>query len=466
MQTLNELPLPVHDSNGGRASWGNTIDIGELIDASRCTGLQKLAIALAACSIIFDGFDGQLIGFAIPAILKDWGVTRTAFAPVVASGLIGMAIGSSCAGIFADKFGRRWAVIFSMLLLGVSACCTGLATDITNLVLLRLLAGLGIGGALPSSTTVTAEFTPLKWRTFAITSTIVLYPFGGMLAGFFASHVLPLYGWRQLFLIGGLFPIGLAVLLFFLLPESPRFLVRSKHRWAELGAVLHRMGLNARADAIYADSAEAGREAGTGVGFRSLFKQGRAHDTLAIWGALFMCLLASYSAFSWLPTMLTSIGLQASLAGGSLTAYNFGGVFGAIVCALLITRLGSKWPLLVCCVGAAFSAFGMQFIDVTKNPDWLVIGFGIQGLFVNAVQSTMYAVCAHIYPTCVRATGTAAALSFGRLGAIFSAFAGAAVISIGGANAYLGMLGIAMLLVLIALTVLKKHIPQRTMSAN
>jgi AAHS family 4-hydroxybenzoate transporter-like MFS transporter len=90
----------------------------------------------------------------------------------------------------------------------------------------------------------------------------------------------------------------------------------------------------------------------------------------------------------------------------------------------------------------------------------LIFGLGVHGLFVNAVQSTMYALCAYVYPTGVRATGTASALAFGRIGAILSAFAGAVVITTGGASSYLTMLGAAMLVVMIALMVVKRHIPK------
>jgi MFS transporter, AAHS family, 4-hydroxybenzoate transporter len=218
-----------------------SVDVGQLLDEGLFSTFQKIVVMLAALSIVMDGFDGQLIGFAIPLIIKEWGITRGAFAPVVAAGLIGMGIGSACAGLFADRFGRRWAVIASVFVFGTATCAIGLAPDLLTIAALRFIAGLGIGGALPSSTTMTAEFTPLRRRTLAVTATIVCVPLGGMLAGLFASVVLSMYGWRGLFLIGGSFPIVLAAVLFFALPESPRFLVRHAERWTELVRLLARM---------------------------------------------------------------------------------------------------------------------------------------------------------------------------------------------------------------------------------
>ncbi len=438
----------------------NAIDVGQLLDEGPFTGFQKIAVLLAALSIVMDGFDGQLIGFAIPVIIKEWGVSRGAFAPVVAAGLIGMAVGSASAGLFADRFGRRWAVIGSVLVFGAATCAIGLAPDLLTIASLRFIAGLGIGGALPTSTTTTSEFTPLRHRTLAVTATIVCVPLGGMLAGLFASTVLPSHGWRALFFIGGSLPIALSLLLVFALPESPRFLVRRPARWPELVRLLARMTRPSPANAAFSDRVEQSAEQRRGVS--ALFEAGLARDTIAIWCAFFMCLLAVYSAFSWLPTMLASEGLDVAVAASGLTAYNMGGVFGALCCAVAIARFGSRWPLLTCAVGGAASALFLQRVGAKDHASLLIAGLGVHGLFVNAVQSTMFALCAYVYPTAVRATGTASALAFGRFGAILSAFAGAAVITSGGPSGYLMMLGGAMILVFVALAAVERHIPALT----
>jgi len=436
---------------------GESVDIGRALDNGPFTTAQKLVVFLAALSIVMDGFDGQLIGFAIPVLIKEWGITRGAFAPAVAAGLVGMGIGSACAGLFADRFGRRMAIIGSVFLFGVATCAIGLSPDVPTIAALRFVAGLGIGGALPSSTTMTAEFTPASRRTLAVTATIVCVPLGGMLAGFFSHAVLPAYGWRGLFFIGGALPLVLGFVLLATLPESPRFLARREKRWPELASLLTRLSRPTFANSMFSDESEQSAE--QRVGFRALFADGRARDTLAIWCAFFMCLVAVYSAFSWLPTMLAAEGLSTSVAGSGLTAYNLGGVIGALGCAMAIARFGSRWPLAVCCVGAALTAFWLRSVNVGKDVDLVIFGLGVHGLFVNAVQSTMYALCAYVYPTAVRATGTASGLAFGRIGAILSAFAGATVITTGGSAAFLGMLGMAMLAVLVALIVVRRHIP-------
>ena len=146
-------------------------------------------------------------------------------------GLIGMGFGSALAGYVCDRFGRRPAIIGSVLLFGLATSCIGFSQNLASIALFRFLAGLGIGGALPSSSTIAAELTPVKRRTLAISATIVCVPLGGMLAGLYAGYILPAFDWRTLFWLGGAFPAVLSIVLMTLLPESPRFLVRRQERW-------------------------------------------------------------------------------------------------------------------------------------------------------------------------------------------------------------------------------------------
>lgn len=441
-------------SGGASDMAGPAFDVGQSIDHGPWTRFQKFAVLLAALSIVFDGFDGQLIGFAIPVIIREWGVTGADFAPVVAAGLVGMGIGSACAGYLCDRFGRRPAIIGSVILFGLATSSIGFAQNLTSLAALRFIAGLGIGGALPSSTTLTAELTSIRRRALAITATIVCVLLGGMLAGLYAGYILPQFGWRILFWLGGALPVVLSAILIMLLPESPRFLVRRPKRWIELTHLLRLMSRSVADSASFTDIAEQRVERRTGL--PALFEPDRIRDTLALWAAYFLCLFSVYTAFSWLPTMLTSEGLNVGIAVSGLTVYNFGGVAGAVLCAFAVVRFGSRWPIVLCSAGGAISALVLQQAS-PADAGLLIAGLGIHGLFVNAAQSTMFTLCAHIYPTNVRATGTAAALAFGRVGAIVSALVGAAVIAAGGASAYFAMLGVAMMGVLIALIVLRKH---------
>lgn len=431
------------------------LDVSLVIDDGDLTYLQKLIYVLAALAIIVDGFDGQMIGYAIPLIMKEWGTTRAAFSIAVASGLAGMAIGSLSAGVLADKFGRKPVLTASILLFGSATMLIGLSTDVQSIAIIRFFAGLGIGAALPAATTLTAEFIPMRYRTMAVTTAIVCYPAGGMLAGLAAAQILPIQGWRVFFYVGGSIAITFALILHFTLYESPKYLARQTSRWDGLRELLQKMGHNISQINHFTDGVVMTSRQGH---VADLFRAGRAFDTSWLWLAFFMIQLSIYSAYSWLPTMLTTEGLSPSMSGMGLTAYNFGGIFGAILCAAAINRFGSRRPMIFWAAMSAVTAFGLKLVNVTATPETFLWGLGIHGLFVTALQCAMFALCAHMYPTEIRTTGAATAMAFGRIGAFVSAFAGAAMITAGGSNAYLNLLGGSMVVTTLGLAVLRGHI--------
>jgi AAHS family 4-hydroxybenzoate transporter-like MFS transporter len=426
-----------------------SIDLSQVLDHGPWTGFQISTMLWAALAVIFDGFDNQLIGFAIPSIMKDWGLPRSDFAPVVAIGLIGMTTGSAIGGFLGDRFGRRIALLGSVILFGLATGGASLTNGVTMLAAMRFLAGAGIGGALPIASTLIAEFTPLRRRPLAVTLTIVCVPLGGMVAGLVAGRVLPTLGWRTLF----------AGLLAFILPESPRFLARRPALWPKLVALLQKMNVPAAADSTFADVAEQKVETRTPVS--ALFGKGRLGDTLSLWLAFFSCLISVYMVFSWLPTLLTSKGLGLADSSLGLTVYNFGGVLGPLLFGSLMSRFGSRWILIGGALGGSLSAFALRDIGAPGTADMaLLTALGIHGFFVNAVQTTMFALAAHVYPTSVRATGSASALAIGRIGSILSASAGSRLVQ-GGQPAYFGFIALAMAGTLTGLALVRNHIPAR-----
>ena len=430
-------------------------DVSKAIDEGDFSTLQKMAYLFAALAIVLDGFDGQMIGYAIPVIIKEWGVTRAAFSIAVASGLMGMAVGSLSAGVLSDKLGRKPVLITSIFIFGSATTLIGFAPNVTSIAIIRFFAGLGIGAALPAATTLTAEFIPFRFRTMAVTTAIVCYPLGGMLAGLAASQILPAYGWRIFFFIGGSLPIIYALVMIFVMRESPKYLARQASRWEELRALMARMHHEVSHAIAFTDGIIENAKRGS-IG--DLFRYGRAADTSWLWISFFAIQLSLYTAFSWLPTMLTTEGLSPTLAGMGLTAYNFGGVIGAVLCAFAINRFGSRWPMVFWAAMSAATAFGLKLVNITAAPETFLWGLGFHGLFVTALQCALFALCAHMYPTLIRATGAASAMAFGRMGAFVSSFAGAAMITVGGANAYLNLLGGAMVIVIVSLAMIRGHI--------
>ena len=451
MSQANPLaPLP------GRPA-SPAIDIGPLLDDGRWSGYQKAVVALAALGIVFDGVDVQLLGIAVPAIMGDWNVERSAFAPILSIGLVGMALGTALGGIVGDRIGRRRALIGSMLLFGLFTALIGLADSLLSLGALRLLAGLGLGGALPNVTALTSEYTPLRVRAFAITLSLVCFPLGLALAGLVGAEVLPTLGWRWLFVIGGVAPMGIALVLLGVLPESPRYLARHPGRFAELARILERIGHAVSPQSVFVDGHDS---AHAGASAADLFGREYRRDTLALWAAFFSCLMSVYIVVNWLPSMLSGAGLDLSVASRSLGAFNLGGVAGALGGSLLIARLGSRVTMVGLAVVAITGAVALSFatIDASMDVSLLVVALGATGGAINGVQTIMYALAAHVYPTAVRATGVGSASAAGRIGAILSPFIGAWALGFEGVGVYFLLIGAAMLSTAVALARIRRHV--------
>lgn len=435
------------------------IEINALLENAPLGLLQKSVVLLSALAIIFDGMDIQMMGFAIPSIAKEWNVARSVFAPVLAFGLFGVAVGTALGGFLGDTIGRKKSLVLSVLVFGASTLGFAFSHSLTTLFILRFIAGLGIGGALPNATTITAEFTPVRRRAVAVTLSIVCIPLGGVLAGTLASHVLVNDGWRTLFLIGGLSPLILAIFLVALLPESPRYLARKPQKGQQLATLLRRMGIPVDSnDFFYEQTVE---DLNPRSKLAEIFGPAQLRNTLCLWMAFFFTLVAIYLVFNWLPSILTAQGLDIATASQAVALYNFGGIFGALAFAVWINHRGSRTPLLVGSFAGSLSALYLSTVTInhTGSHTLLLAALAAHGLFTNAVQTTMYALAATMYDTRVRATGVAAALAVGRIGAIVSAFLGSYLLTCK-TNVYFTLLAISTAFAFAALFFLNKHIPK------
>ena len=435
-----------------------TIDVAALLDETSWSIYQKLLTILAALAIIFDGFDIQILGFAIPSLMRDWHVARADFGPVLAIGLAGMALGGPIAGYFGDRFGRRITLIGCILLFALATLATMLVHNVAELAVLRLVTGLGTGGALPNASALAAEFAPLRRRPMAVKLTLVCVPLGGMLGGLLAARVLPQLGWRGLYAAGGALPLLFVGVLWLALPESPRFMARTPSLWPQLARLLTRMGHPVSTSAAFEDRAEP--LAGVRASLGALFRGGLARDTTGLWIAFLFCLGSIYLVFGWLPAMLTAQGLDLATASSGLAAYNLGGVFGVLLWAVLLTILGSRGPLLSGALACSGSAIVLLLVPIqTRGDHLLLIGcLGLNGLLANAVQTSMYALAAHLYSTSVRATGIAWSATIGRTGGLLASLFGAVLIQAGG-GAYWYALAIAMVLAFAGLAWVSSHYP-------
>src|SRR6476620_6985579 len=198
------------------AAGTSPIDVAEFIDQQPVGGFQLRLLLTCAAVLFLDGFDTQAIGYVAPALAKEWSLSKGALGPVFSAGLFGLMIGALVFGPLADRVGRKKIIILSTLAFGVGALVTAFVQDVNTLLAIRFLTGLGLGGAMPNAIAMTSEFNPRRRR-----ATMVLIMFCGFSV---AAALIPQFGWRSVFIVGGVAPLLLVPILALRLPESVRFL--------------------------------------------------------------------------------------------------------------------------------------------------------------------------------------------------------------------------------------------------
>jgi MFS transporter, AAHS family, 4-hydroxybenzoate transporter len=298
-------------------------DLAAALDARPIGALQWRVLALCTLVILLDGFDVQAIAFTAPAIARDWRLAPGSLGPVFAAGLVGMAAGALAIGPLGDRYGRRAALLGSVLAFGVFTLATAFARGVPELIALRVLTGLGLGGALPNATALMTEYAPARRRALAIAVIFLGIPLGGMLGGVVANALVPRWGWPAVFILGGAAPLVLLPVLALALPESVRFLLLAPERWRAAGRALAALGLPGT-PAQYAP-----RDLpAPGAPVRRLFEGGRTADTLKVWGVFFFNLMAVYFLISWIPTLLVEAGHGLRRATQTSVLLNLGGAVG------------------------------------------------------------------------------------------------------------------------------------------
>ncbi len=394
---------------------GTVTDIGRVIDVGVWSGRQKLSIVIAALAIILDGFANQSLALSIPMLMKAWHVSRDDFQWVQVAGYVGMMAGSVIFGILGDKAGRRPILIGCVLLFALPTIGIAFVNGIQPLLVLRLIGGLGLGGCMPNASALSAELTPARSRPVAVICGVVGIPIGGALGGLIGALVAKEH-WQNLYLLAGLFPIIIAVLMMFVLPESPRFLAVREGRKADLVKLMARFGNPIDPDRPAVDSLDKPPVGKVGIG--ALFGPGYAISTVGLWGAMFFTLLSVYGVLNWLPAILGEAHYPGPMTSTGLTCFNLGGVVAALLGAACFNRFGSRASMAVMAIGAIMVSIWLYSIPLAPSlsPMPLLTAITLQGAFINGVQVTMFALGAFVYPTEMRSAGIGWATGVGRLG--------------------------------------------------
>ncbi|HEU4734107.1 MAG TPA: MFS transporter [Kofleriaceae bacterium] len=399
-----------------------TLDVRRWIDDRPVGGFQLATVVTCAAIVFLDGFDAQVMGYVAPALRVDLHVERAALGPALSSGLFGMLIGALVFGPVADRYGRRPVLIACPLIFGLGSLLTATADSMTALVMFRLLTGLGMGGAMPNTIALTAEYMPRRVRASAVMTMFCGFSIGAAAVGWVAAALIPGHGWRSVFVVGGIVPCVLVAASAWRLPESIRFLLRRPGGEERARAHLARIAPAAPRDGRLVFAEEDGR--GFVVG--QLFAAGRRWLTPLLWAMFFLNLLDLYFVNSWLPTVMHDVGISERRAILITTLFQVGGTVGAVVLGKLLDRQPSFRMLAVTYLAGALCVFLIG--ESGTSSGWLVATVFASGFGVIGAQTSANALAAEVYPTTVRSTGVGWALGIGRLGSILGPYLGASLV--------------------------------------
>jgi MFS family permease len=367
---------------------------------SPITAFQLTVIALCVALNMLDGFDVLAMSFAASGVKADWHLPDSQLGALLSAGLVGMGIGSLTLGPCADRWGRRIIVLLSVGVAGLGMLGSALAHDYAELLSLRVLTGIGIGGTIASVAVIVSEYAPDTLRGTALAIYAMGYSIGATIGGALAAYAIPRFGWRAAFVIGGSLSLLMLPLAWRKLPESRDFLLTRK------------------------SSNQSGQNS-VGAQLRLLMKP----TTALVWIVFFCTMAGFYFILSWTPRLLNAAGLSAGQGMTAGVLLNLGGIAGCGLFAFAASRADTHRLLLGALIGSALLivvfGFAMGRLDIAL---WTAL---LLGIIANAAMAGLYAVGPPLYPTAVRTTGMGWAIGIGRFGAILAPLASGALLDHG-----------------------------------
>ena len=392
-------------------------DLRQIVDQGPMRGFQWVAIAVCVMLNMIDGFDVLVMAFTASSVTAEWSLSGAELGMLLSAGLLGMALGSLLLAPWADRIGRRPLILLCLVLSGTGMVLSSLSQSPMQLALLRGLTGLGIGGILASSNVIASEYACTRWRGLAVSLQSTGYALGATLGGLLAVWLLSHWGWRSVFLTGGLITFAAIALVLLWLPESLDFLLSKQPR----NALQRVNALAARLQQPSLSALPARPVPATGSSSNPvlrLLEPSLLRSTLLIWLLFFLVMFGFYFIMSWTPKLLTSSGLsvQQGVTGGVLLS--IGGIFGATLLGLLsarftLSRVLAGFMLITAVMLLVFTSIGSSYLAA--------LGMGLLiGLFSNGCVAGLYALSPLLYGASIRATGVGWAIGIGRGGAILS----------------------------------------------
>ena len=174
--------------------------------------------------LIMDGFDVQAIGYVAPKLIEEWRISGALLGSVLSAALVGLLFGSILLSMLADRIGRRLVLIGACLFFSVVTLLTARVQSVRELLAIQFIAGLGLGSVMPNALALVGEHCPPRVRVAAIVIVGTGFTAGAMVSGIVSFWLIPRFGWRPIFYMGGAVPLLIGTFMLFLLPESLQFL--------------------------------------------------------------------------------------------------------------------------------------------------------------------------------------------------------------------------------------------------
>ena len=397
---------------------------------STMSKLQWQVVLLCVWLNIIDGIDVMIIAFTASSIANDLALTQSSLAWLISIGLIGMTIGSIWLGPFGDKYGRKPMIILSLSLCGISLFLVGFFQGYWALFILRLTAGIGIGGILSSSNVLCNEYASIKNKGLAVSMLSVGYAIGAVLGGFIALNVITNYGWQTVFMIAGILTLATIAVVILFLHESIALLekrgdTRSLHK---LQAIFAKSP--ALANEISALSAlESQKNPDERQGYRTLFQGPLAKKNLLLCFAIALTMFGFQFVMTWTPKLLTELNASENMGISAGIILSIGGMIGALLVGLFSRRYKlSNLQFLALGTSALMT---LLFISVNGIPSLFFIAGFFLGLSLNACVASIYAYAPSLYPVSIRTSGVGLAMGMGRVGGILSPLVAGAILDEG-----------------------------------
>jgi len=371
-----------------------------------------------------DGFDITAMAVTAHQIGEEMQLSPDKIGLVFSFSLAGMMMGAMFLATLSDVIGRRTMIIITLLLVGSTVLLTASVNSLPALILLRFMSGLGAGAMLASVATLASEYSPERFRALAVTAVTAGYPLGAMTTGLVASGVLPAFGWQGMFIAGGSVTLLLAVVAFFLIPESLYFLCKKQpdNALQKVNRILGNFSIQPLTNLpSIEDTGDATVVDKQGVFQKMLMLLTPEYrrSTLTLWATFFLCISTLYFLMSWTPKLIINLGYPADAGNLAFTLFNFGGVLGIFI----LGYLASKWSLsaLISIFAITSAAFMWAFagaVTLELNQTILMVLIFVIGISMQGGFTGMYAVAAKLYPIEIRSTGVGWAIGLGRFGAV------------------------------------------------